>query len=115
MIVSALKVILSFSIITTCIYSINIFEAGMWSIVFLVVGLIILFSVFINSINNLAIILSRVTGVLSLLCLLLLLLAGTIGGSFNMSESNEFIGFALLIITVLGCSFFLVELSNAST
>jgi hypothetical protein len=46
---------------------------------------------------------------LSLLAFVLLLLASTIGGSSNMSESNQIIATALGLMALFGCLFFLIR------
>lgn len=56
-----------------------------------------------------AFVVAKIIGVLSLLAFVLLLLASTIGGSSNMSESNQIIATALGLMALFGCLFFLIR------
>ena len=70
--------------------------------------LMVLFS--LSSNYALSVVLARISGVLSMLVLLLLLIAGTTGGSFNLSESNEVFWVLLLILSIFGLSAFFWEI-----
>ena len=88
------------------IYSMSIFGPGLWSWVFGGIALAILFSIFVASLDPVAIVLGKISGILSGLALTLLLIAATTGGSFNMSESNEVFAYMLGILSVFGISAF---------
>jgi hypothetical protein len=79
----------------------------------LVIPFVILFSVFYARIGFLAKSLGKGIGLISFIALALLLLAGTTGGSFNLSDSNETIAFFLFAISLFGLtSFFWAVPSN---
>ena len=107
-----LKLLLSITTIAVCIYGVNIFGLSLWPILFLVAGIFIFVSTFFPILNEAAIILARIMGILSLVAFLLLMLASTIGGSFHMSESNEIVAVALALMAVFGCTFFLINSPN---
>ena len=67
---------------------------------------------FFEKLNALSVVIVRVSGVLSTLALLLLLLAATVGGSFNLSKSNEIFVAMLFILSIFGLSAFFWSIKN---
>lgn len=100
------KLLFSIAAIATSVYSMSAFGPGMWSWIFVAVGLVVLISTFLPRLDRLARVLGQVSGALSGLALVLVLLAATVGGSFRMSESNVVFAFMLAGLTVLGLSAF---------
>ena len=108
-----LKLLLSVTTISVCVYGVNIFGFSLWPILFSTLSVFLLFSIYFTSLNKAAVIVSKIIGVLSLLAFALLLLASTIGGSSHMSESNQIIAIALALMALFGCAFFLIGSGNA--
>lgn len=100
------KLLLSLTTSAGCIYSIQTFGLNYGLVAVLIVALIIFISIFYPAINLLAKILGNGISVISALALALLLLAGTIGGSFHLSPSNEVISIFLLFISLFGLTSF---------
>ena len=109
-----LKTLLSVSALALCIYGLLTFDFNMWPLLFSVFSLLIFFSIFFENLNMAAIIVARIMGVLSLLALLLLLLAATVGGSFHLSQSNLIVAVGLATIALCGCGFFFIRISKQS-
>jgi hypothetical protein len=86
----------------------------MWPILLSALSFFIFVSLFFPKLNTAAVVIARIMGVLSLLAFALLLLASTIGGSFNMSESNQTIAIALVLMSLFGCAFFRIKSRNVS-
>jgi len=112
---SILKLLLSTTTTATCLYGVNVFGFSMWPILFSALSFFIFVSLFFSKLNTAAVVIARIMGVLSLLAFALLLLASTIGGSFNMSESNQTIAIALALMSLFGCAFFRIKSRNVST
>ena len=110
-----LKLFLSITTLSACLYGMRIFGSSLWPILFSALSIFIFVSIFVPILNKLAIAVAKVMGVLSLLAFALLLLASTVGGSFNMSESNQIIAIALALMALFGCAFFLIKNTEAST
>lgn len=87
----------------------------MWPILFSTLSVFLLVSIYFTKLNTMAVIVAKIMGVLSLLAFALLLLASTIGGSSHMSESNQIVAAALVLMALFGCAFFLIRSGNAST
>lgn len=100
------KVLFAAAALAASGYSMLAFGPGMWSWIFVGVGLTVLVSVFLPQLDLAASMLGRVSGVLSGLAFFLLMLAATVGGSFNMSESNVVFAVMLAVLAVLGLSAF---------
>ena len=109
---SLLKTLLSAVTVAASLNSSSVLGVGLWSIVFLLLSLLLLLSIFVPRLNILSKIIARFMGISSLLAFSLLMLASTIGGSFKMSESNENIAIYLAIISFLGCCFFFIKLKS---
>ena len=90
-------------------YSMSVFGPGMWSWIFLGITFLVLVSVFVASLDVFAIILGCVSGVLAGLALALLMLAATVGGSFNMSDSNVVFAVLLVFLMIFGFTAFFWE------
>lgn len=106
---SVLKLFLAVALALTCLYSMNTFGFSLWFPAFMLLSIVLVASIFIPGLRLLAWAAGCLVGVCSLLGLALLLLAGTIGGEFNLSESNELVALGLVIISLLGCSLFLFK------
>ena len=106
MLINLLKWLFSASAILASLYSMETFGAGLWSFLFLAIGLLVLLSLWIRKINPVAVVLARIAGVLSLLALGLLLLAATTGGSFRLSDSNQDFALMLALLSMFGLSAF---------
>ncbi|GAA0199109.1 hypothetical protein GCM10009123_03040 [Kangiella japonica] len=104
-----LKVLLSSITLATCFYAAGAFGIGIWTILFFILGVFLLLSVYFKRFYTASVMMARAMGVLSLVAFLLLMLAATVGGSFNLSESNKVVAVSLAVMTVLGCAFFLVK------
>lgn len=104
-----LKILLSAVAVAACFYSSSILGVGLWSVAFLFLSLLLLLSIFVPRLNALSRVTARFMGGSALLAFALLMLASTIGGSFKMSESNEYIAIYLAIISILGCCFFFIK------
>lgn len=110
-----LKVLLSVTTIALCLYGISVFGVSMWPVIFIAGSVFILASLALPILDGATILLARVMGVLSLVAFLLLLLASTIGGSSNMSESNQLVAVGLALMALFGCAFFFVKKSRTGT
>ncbi len=106
MLTQLFKLLFSISATATSLFSIDIFGPGLWSLLFLGIALVVALSVFFRILHTTAVYISRISGVLVSVALILLLIAATTGGSFNMSESNEFFGFMLALLAFFGLSAF---------
>ena len=92
-----------------CGYSMSILGAGMWAWLLLLVAGFVLVSVFVPSLDHMATILGKISGLLAVLALALLLLAATVGGSFRMSESNAIFAVLLVLVALFGLAAFFWE------
>jgi len=110
-----LKLLMSVTAVSICVYGVNIFGFSMWPILFSTLSVFLLVSIYYTKLNTMAVIVAKTMGVLSLLAFALLLLASTIGGSSHMSESNQIIATALALMALFGCAFFLIRSGNANT
>ena len=100
-----LKLIFVVAVTAVPIYSMSVFEGpGFWSWSFLAVAVFILVSVFVARLDAISRIAGISVGALSALGLVLLLIAGTIGGSFHLSESNVVLAVLLGFLSVAGFS-----------
>lgn len=81
----------------------------MWTMLAILVSAIIVSSIFFKALDDISIMLSRVLGVTCVVFSLLLFVAGFIGGSFHLSESNEIVLVGLLVTGFLGCLFFFIK------
>ena len=106
-----LKLFVSVVVISLNIYCSIVFGLSVWTIVVLAAGGVIFASLFVGKLDYLACLLSRLVGVSSAVAAVLLLLAGTIGGSFHLSESNEIILVGLLFLSFFGCALFLYKIT----
>lgn len=92
--------------VAASIYSMSVFGAGMWSWIFLGVAAFVLLSVLVAHLDTLAIIVAKVSAALAAIALVLLMVAGTVGGSFNLSESNVIFAVLLAMLCVFGLAAF---------
>ncbi len=107
--VSALRIALGCCLAATCLYGLNVFGPGFWPTLMLALSGVIVASAFVPALQDIASAIGRFVGVLALVAFGLLMLAGTTGGSFRLSASNEIVAFALLTVAALGCAFFAVK------
>ena len=102
---------LTASIVTALnIYGTIVFGFSSWSVILAAAGGFIFLSLFLPKLDLLVCLLSRIIGVAALVAAMLLLVAGTIGGSFHLSESNEVLLVGLLLLGVVGCAMFLFKI-----
>ncbi len=92
------KVLQAIAVLITSLVSIQALGMGIWSLFSLAVALLLLLSVFWPVLHWPAVWTGRVFGVLALAALVLLILAGFIGGSFHLAESNQIIASGLFFI-----------------
>ncbi len=95
---AVLKACFTLATAATTLYSIHLLGHGPWSWAFLGIALFVALSLGVPPLDRPAIAIGKISGVLALLALALLLLAGTIGGSFRLSQSN--VVFAVLLATM---------------
>lgn len=116
MISSLFKILLTLTTVAGCFYSMQVFGFNYALLVVIAISFVILLSIFYHPAKELANILGNLICIVSFLALALLLLAGTIGGSFHLSPSNEIIVIFLFLISLFGStSFFWSVPSNEST
>ena len=101
-----MKFLLACSATAAGLYAISVFGPGLWSAVILAVALFLAVSAFVPGLDGPAKIAGHILGVLSLSALLLLVLAGTIGGQFHLSPSNQVIAVLLFLMTLFGMTSF---------
>lgn len=105
-----LKTLLSVASLALCFYSLQQFDFNIWPMMFAVFACIVFLSIFVDALNAATIVIARIMGVLSLMGLLLLLLAATIGGNFHLSHSNQIVAVGLAGMALLGCAFFFLRI-----
>ena len=76
-----LKLLFVVAAIVASVYSMSVFGPGLWSWIFVGAALLVLASVFVARLGPLSIVLGRVSGILSSIALVILLIAATVGGS----------------------------------
>lgn len=111
--VNILKILLSSVTLATCIYSAGVFGIGLWTLLFILLSLFLLLSIYFKALATASLMVARAMGALSLLAFLLLMLAAMVGGSFHLSESNKVIAASLAVMAVLGCAFFLIKAKHS--
>jgi hypothetical protein len=104
MIATIFKILFMLTAAGAGLYSISIFGTGMWSYIIIGVAGLQLVSLFMTSLNKIAALAARATGILSVIALVLLLVAATTGGSFRMSQSNIILSFLMVFLSVFGLS-----------
>jgi hypothetical protein len=104
-----LKLLLAVTTLAVCIYGVKVFGFSIWPLGFSILSGLLLFSIYYPKINQAAVTIAKIMGLLSLLALALLLLAATIGGSFYLSPSNQIIAIGLALMAVFGCGIFLIK------
>ncbi|ASP38558.1 hypothetical protein CHH28_07665 [Bacterioplanes sanyensis] len=92
------KVFQAIAIAITALVSAQTLGVGFWSMVSLAVALLLILSVFWPILHWPAIWAGRVIGLLALLALALLLLAGTAGGAFHFSDSSQIMASGLFFM-----------------
>lgn len=106
MITNLLKIILALLCISMFFYCASVFDFSAGLLIFPAFALFVIVSIFYNKIAFAATILCRIIGIISVLSFLLLMLAGTVGGSFNLSPSNQVVAALLFSMSILGLSSF---------
>lgn len=109
MLPNLLKLLVGITAVATAATSVHLLGAGFWSLLFFVLGAFLVIAAFVNRLHEIAVAIGRSVGVLSLLGLGLLLLAATVGGSFNVSDGVEIIVVGLFVLSCLGGGFFFVK------
>lgn len=107
MITNFFKVLLSAVCLGLFFYSASVFGLTVAHLVLPAFALLVLISMFYRPLAGIVRNLSKYVGALSFAALVLLMLAGTIGGSFRLSPSNQAIAVMLLGMALLGLSAFL--------
>ncbi|XOV87936.1 MAG: hypothetical protein ACFHX7_23760 [Pseudomonadota bacterium] len=107
MIFAILKFLLALLGFSLFFYINSVFGWSVALLVFPAFSILVLLSMFYKSLSTAATILCRVAGVIATLVFLLLMLAGTTGGSFHLSPSNEVVAALLAGTALLGLAFFL--------
>lgn len=102
MISRLMKMLLAATTAGVSLYGMSVFGASPWPAATLAAALFLAASAFTPRLDAPARIAGHVIGGLSLLALLLLLLAATIGGGFHLSPSNEVIAVFLFLMTLFG-------------
>lgn len=106
MITNVFKLLLALTSVGMFFYSGSVFGLSSGHLLLLLLAALIVASIFYRPLNTLVAHLCKVVGVLSLLALLLLMLAGTTGGSFNLSSSNQVIAVLLGGMSLFGFTAF---------
>ena len=106
MITNMFKLLLTIFIVGMFFYSSSVFGYSEGHLLLVALAALIVSSIFNKPLTNSVTNICKVIGVLSMLALLLLLLAGTIGGSFNLSSSNQVIAVFLGGISLFGLTAF---------
>ena len=112
--ISALRIALGACLAATCLYGLNLFGPSFWPTLMLALSGVLIASAFVPALEDVASAIARFVGVLALVAFGLLMLAGTTGGSFRLSASNEIVAFALLTVGALGCAFFAVSVGSGA-
>lgn len=107
----ALRITLGGTLAATCLYGLSLFGPSFWPALMLLLSGVLVASAFVPMLEDLGSAIARFVGVIALVAFGLLMLAGTTGGSFHLSDSNEIVAFALLVIGALGCAFFAVRVT----
>ena len=110
----ALRITLGGTLAATCLYGLTLFGPSFWPALMLLLSGVLVASAFVSQLEDLGSAIARFVGVIALVAFGLLMLAGTTGGSFHLSDSNEIIAFALLVIASLGCAFFAVSTESGT-
>lgn len=106
MITNILKLLLAINCLSMFFYSVSIFGFSAGHLLLPIVAILIVISIFYRPLSLVVTNLCKGVGVLSLLAFLLLMLAGTIGGSFHLSPSNQTIAALLAGMALFGLSSF---------
>ncbi|WP_086933959.1 hypothetical protein [Agarilytica rhodophyticola] len=106
MISSFFKVLTTIAIISGAFYSASVFGPNKALVAVCILAFAMVLSIFFQNLNSAARILGIGFFILSFLSFLLLMLAATMGGSFNLSPSNENIAIFLVVISLLSSSAF---------
>ena len=97
-----LKLLFVIAGVSATSYSMSVFGSGFWSWLFLSISGVVFVSIFVERLDPIVSILGIGTAVLSTISLVILLIAGTIGGSFHLSESNVIFALLLVFLSVTG-------------
>ncbi len=106
MISNFLKILLSFTTVSGCFYSMQVFGLNYVLLGTILAAFAILASIVYIRLRLLAKNLGIAIGIISFLILALLLLAANMGGSFSLSPSNEVIAIFLVFTSLFGFSSF---------
>jgi|GEM_PF-805743 len=104
-----LKLVFAIVILLTVKISSAAVGIGIWSMASLAIAGVIFLSLFVRWLDAIALILGRLMAVGGLLAGILLMLAGTIGGSFHLSPSNQELLAGLVLMTLFGMPFFFLK------
>lgn len=104
MLTNILKMLLAINCLGMFFYSVSVFGFSAGLLLLPVFSALIVLSVFYKSLSLAVTNLCKGVGILSLIAFLLLMLAGTIGGSFHLSPSNQVIAALLVGMALFGLS-----------
>lgn len=97
-----LKLLFVIAGVSATSYSMLVFGSGFWSWLFLGISGVVFVSIFVERLDPIVSILGIGTALLSAISLAILLIAGTIGGSFHLSESNVIFALLLVFLSTTG-------------
>lgn len=109
MLKAILKAFMSIMLFMLTVFSVNTFGFGVWSLSFMAVAVLIFLSLGIRAMDEFAILLARVAGILCGLGALLIGVMGTVGGSYHLDQNSQVMMLGMLVSFVLGLSFFAVS------
>ncbi|MCB1553006.1 MAG: hypothetical protein KDJ14_04285 [Xanthomonadales bacterium] len=105
-----LKLMFACSLSGTCLIGMAAMGPDPWGMLGVVVSVVVVASTLLRQLDLAALLIARIVGVLACLALGLLLLAGTIGGSFHLAPSNQMIAVGLALVAFSGCALFAFRL-----
>lgn len=112
MIIGTSKILLAILSVGMFLYCVSVFNFSFPLLIFIALAMLLIVSIFYTPVAAFAAYTTRFVCVVSLLAFLLLMLAGTIGGSFHLSESNKVISAMLLGMTFFSFTSFLWPIND---
>ncbi|MDX1451994.1 MAG: hypothetical protein R3183_05505 [Oleiphilaceae bacterium] len=100
------KLIFALTLFFTGVFASRVFGVNAGLMVLLAVSALVLASIYVTPLKMIARAVAALVCVLSALAFVLLMLAGTIGGSFHLSESSQAIAFMLVLISLTALPLF---------
>ena len=112
MILNLCKIFFSFVAFSGCVYCLNTFGVNPLLIGVAISCVIVVASIFVELMKTPAKVIGNAMTVISVMLLALLILAGTIGGSFNLSPSNQAVAGFLFFTMFFGFTSFYWPITN---